>query len=101
VNREQDKIVIRILDMEGNRLSETERFLRNSLKARNLHAVIHCVGCGLEIARSGFSGMTPALTMNGYTVSAGDALTQNVIDMFCDKLLVWLDKRKEIEVAGG
>ena len=47
----QPDINIRILDLDGARLTQTERELRRHLKQYGIAARITCVGCGLEIAR--------------------------------------------------
>ncbi len=46
----QPEINIRILDLNGPRMAQTERSLRRHLKQHAVEARITCVGCGLEIA---------------------------------------------------
>lgn len=89
-------ITIRLLDLDGKRLSGAEQLLRHGLKTRGIQATIHCVSCGLEIARSGFSGLTPALTMNQFTVSVGEPLTPETVEAFCDKLVKWIEMRQNV-----
>ena len=82
-------IDIRLLDLDGIRMAQVENMLRHELKQRGLEARITCVGCGLEIARQGFSGMTPVLLMNQYAVIKGREITEADIERFCSQLLVW------------
>lgn len=91
----QAAINIRILDLDGSRLALAERDLRRKLKQHGVDAKIACVGCGLEIARQGFSGHTPALLMNQYTVSEGKELSEDVLETFCGQLLRWLSRQRE------
>ena len=86
----QPEINIRILDLNGPRMAQTERSLRRHLKQHAVEARITCVGCGLEIARQGFTNATPALLMNQYTITEGKEITEEAIETFCKQLLVWL-----------
>ena len=72
----QPEINIRILDLNGPRMAQTERSLRRHLKQHAVEARITCVGCGLEIARQGFTNATPALLMNQYTITEGKEITE-------------------------
>ena len=83
----QPEINIRILDLNGPRMAQTERSLRRHLKQHAVEARITCVGCGLEIARQGFTNATPALLMNQYTIT-------EAIETFCKQLLVWIEKQQ-------
>lgn len=89
----QPDINIRILDLNGTRLTQTERELRRHLKQHGIDARITCVGCGLEISRQGFANATPALLMNQYTILEGKEITPKAIDTFCRQLLVWLERQ--------
>ena len=90
----QPDINIRILDLDGARLTQTERELRRHLKQYGIAARITCVGCGLEIARQGFANATPALLMNQYTITEGKEITEEAIETFCKQLLVWIEKQQ-------
>lgn len=89
------EITIRILDLNGSRLALAEQRLRHMLKERDIHADIICVGCGLEIARQGFSNSVPAILMNQYLASEGRELTDEVLTEFCDKLELWISRVRE------
>lgn len=82
----QPEINIRILDLNGPRMAQTERSLRRHLKQHAVEARITCVGCGLEIARQGFTNATPALLMNQYTITEGKEITEEAIETFCKQL---------------
>ena len=90
----QPEINIRILDLNGPRMAQTERSLRRHLKQHAVEARITCVGCGLEIARQGFTNATPALLMNQYTITEGKEITEEAIETFCKQLLVWIEKQQ-------
>ncbi len=85
-------ITIRMLDLDGARLSLAEQRLRHMLKERDIQADIICVSCGLEIARQGFSNGLPALLMNQYLASEGRELTEEVLEEFCGKLELWISR---------
>ena len=88
----QPEINIRILDLNGPRMAQTERSLRRHLKQ---HAVEARITCGLEIARQGFTNATPALLMNQYTITEGKEITEEAIETFCKQLLVWIEKQRK------
>jgi len=89
------EITVRILDLDGARLASTEKRLRHMLKERSIQANIICIGCGLEIARQGFSNDLPAILMNQYLASEGRILTEDVLTEFCDKLELWIKRVNE------
>lgn len=91
------EIIIRILDLDGIRLAQTEKTLRRMLKERNIEAQIICIGCGLEIARQGFSNALPALIMNQYLASEGTVLGMAELNEFCDKLETWINIKRARE----
>lgn len=86
------EITIRILDLDGTRLAGTEKRLRQMLRERAIQANIICIGCGLEIARQGFSNDLPALLMNQYLASEGRELTDEALTEFCEKLELWMSR---------
>lgn len=90
----QPEINIRILDLNGARMARAERELRRHLKRHGIEARITCVGCGLEIARQGFTNATPALLMNQYTISEGKEITEEAVETFCKQLLVWIERQR-------
>ncbi len=90
----QPDINIRVLDLDGSRLARAERDLRRMLKQYGVDARITCVGCGLEIARQGFSGRTPAMFMNQYTIVEGKELSSDVLENFGRQLVTWLARRQ-------
>ena len=92
----QPEINIRILDLNGTRMAQTERTLRRHLKQHAVEARITCVGCGLEIARQGFTNATPALLMNQYTITEGKEITEEAIETFCKQLLIWIEKKQNV-----
>ena len=95
----QPEINIRILDLNGPRMAQTERSLRRHLKQHAVEARITCVGCGLEIARQGFTNATPALLMNQYTITEGKEITEEAIETFCKQLLVWIEKQRKAKTV--
>ena len=92
----QPEINIRILDLNGTRMAQTERTLRRHLKQHAVEARITCVGCGLEIARQGFTNATPAGRMNKYSIPAGKEITEEAIETFCKQLLIWIEKTQNV-----
>ncbi|MHC1713243.1 MAG: hypothetical protein AB9872_13935 [Solidesulfovibrio sp.] len=78
------------MDTDGVRLARVERELLRRLKSWGVTARVICLGCGLEIARQGFTEGTPALLMNQYTVSSGVEITSEILEEFCKKLVHWL-----------
>ncbi|WP_308775826.1 sodium:solute symporter family protein [uncultured Bilophila sp.] len=91
----QPEINIRILDLNGTRMAQAERELRRHLKQHGIEARITCVGCGLEIARQGFTNATPALLMNQYTITEGKEITEEAIETFCKQLLIWIERQQD------
>ncbi|MFQ8737682.1 MAG: hypothetical protein ACLSAH_18195 [Bilophila wadsworthia] len=74
--------------------------MRRHLKQHAVEARITCVGCGLEIARQGFTNATPALLMNQYTITEGKEITEEAIETFCKQLLVWIESNKPVPASG-
>lgn len=82
-------IIIRLLDENGKRLTETEQRLEQSLTRHKVIADVQPVACHLEISRQGFAGATPAMQVNGYTVISGMELTDAHIEDCCHRLAIW------------
>ena len=72
----QPEINIRILDLNGPRMAQTERSLRRHLKQHAVEARITCV-------------------MNQYTITEGKEITEEAIETFCKQLLVWIEKQRK------
>ena len=84
------EIDIRLFDLDGTRMAQVERNLRHSLKQHGIDdAQITCVGCGLEIARQGFTDATPALSLNQYAVIKGREISEADVEWFCGQLVAW------------
>ncbi len=86
---ENDKLILRLLDVDNGRLMEAERLLRRHLAEYGVDAEVHTVSCFLEISRHGLSGREPALQAGGCTVSAGCPLTDEFLAEVCRKLAGW------------
>ncbi|WP_279059919.1 hypothetical protein [Bilophila wadsworthia] len=96
----QPEINIRILDLNGPRMAQTERSLRRHLKQHAVEARITCVGCGLEIARQGFTNATPALLMNQYTITEGKEITEEAIETFASNSSSGSKSNKPVPASG-
>ena len=95
-------VTIKILDLDGTRLALAEREIRRGLRQYAIEGSIVCVGCGLEIARQGFSEALPALLMNQYTISTGKIITKEIVETFCQQFLVWQERsQKRISSPAG
>ena len=90
----QPEINIRILDLNGPRMAQTERSLRRHLKQHAVEARITCVGWGVEIAREGWTRARAARVVNQCRVAEGKEITEEAIETFCKQLLVWIEKQQ-------
>ena len=90
------KILMRILDMDGARLSETDGRLHKYLRQYRIPADVELVACHLEMSRQGLMNRTPALQVNGYTVSAGRELSDALLQDCCERLSRWLKQKETV-----
>ncbi|MEG2172131.1 MAG: hypothetical protein RRY29_02585 [Desulfovibrionaceae bacterium] len=88
---------ITVLDLQGDRLARAEQELRRNLRHYKLHAHVVCLACGLEIARSGYSGMTPVLLVEEHPFSIGRELSPALLQELCRRLALRQTAQSENE----
>ena len=82
-------LCIRLFDTDGTRLASLEQQLRTQLRQHQVTADVEPVACHLEIGRQGLSGKEPAIQANGYIVTAGQTVSEDMLDDMCRRLAIW------------